>query len=333
MTCWCRGGDPPHALCVRHESIGRESRGQERDARFSCHAALFEAASAELADDLFGLRFGLSRDLRDAGLVAYVILHSATYADAMRNLERYLRLFTQGYHFHLSVEGTALVLASTPLDACVYGCPQAQDFAVATILAVSRSIVHRDLTPMWIEVNHAPPSEPAAAQRLLGAPIHYARGRLAIVVPRSWLDLPIQNADNRLLRVLEGYCREVLVQRSELNDWTAKLERWLMLRLPSGKFATEDAARELGMSPRTLARRFQERGRASRPSPTTYAGSLHSAISRTRRFGLDRSLICLATRSPAGSIMRSVAGPGGRRRRTVGLKRRLVPARRALTYT
>ena len=178
----------------------------------------------------------------------------------MRNLERYLRVFTEGYHFHLSVEGTALALASTPLDACVYGCPQAQDFAVATILAVSRSIVHRDLTPMWIEVNHAPPSEPAAAQRLLGAPIHYARGRLAIVVPRSWLELPIQNADNRLLRVLEGYCREVLVQRSELNDFAAKLERWLMLRLPSGKFATEDAARELGMSPRTLARRFQERG-------------------------------------------------------------------------
>jgi Arabinose-binding domain of AraC transcription regulator, N-term len=39
---------------------------------FARHAALLEAAAVELADDLFGLHFGLTRDPRDAGLIAYV---------------------------------------------------------------------------------------------------------------------------------------------------------------------------------------------------------------------------------------------------------------------
>ena len=227
---------------------------------FSCQAALLEAAAEELADDLFGLRFGVSRDLRDAGLVAYVSLYSATYADAVRNVGRYLRVFSEGYRLDASLDGASLVLTAVPLDACVYSCPQAQDFAVATILTMSRSIVGRDLDPMWVEIHHAPPSDPAAAHRLLGAPIRYACGRLTVIAPRGWLDLPIERADNRLLRVLEGYCRDVLAQRGELNDFAARLERWLVLRLPSGRLATEEAARELGVSPRTLARRFRERG-------------------------------------------------------------------------
>ena len=227
---------------------------------YAQHAALLEAAAADLADDLLGLRFGLTRDLRDAGLIAYVALNSANFADAVRNLERYLRVFTEGFQFHGSVDDNTLVLAATPLDACVYNSRQAQDFAVATILTASRSITDRNLAPMWAEVYHAPPRDPATAERLLAAPILYARARLAIVAPRSWLDLPIEHADNRLLRVLEGYCREVMAQHGEIDEFHLKLEQWLVRRLPSGKFVTAEAARELGMSPRTLARRLRERG-------------------------------------------------------------------------
>jgi AraC-like DNA-binding protein len=227
---------------------------------FSRHAALLEVAAEELADDLFGMRFGLTRDLRDAGLIAYVALNSATFAEAVRNLDRYLRVFTEGFQFRGSVDGDTVVLTGMPLDDCVYSRPQIQGFAVATMLAASRSITHRELVPMRVEVYHGPPSDPAVAERLLGASIHYACPRLAIVAPRSWLDLPIEHADSRLLRVLEGYCREILAQRGDIDDLHVKLERWLVRRLPSGRFVTADAARELGMSPRTLARRLRERG-------------------------------------------------------------------------
>jgi AraC-like DNA-binding protein len=178
----------------------------------------------------------------------------------VRNLGRYLRVFTEGFQFHGSVDGNTLVLTTTPLHACVYSGRQVQDFAVATILAASRSITHRNLAPMWAEVYHPPPRDPAAAERLLAAPIHYARTRLAILAPRSWLELRIEHADNRLLRVLEGYCRDILTQRGEIDELLVRLERWLVSRLPSGSFATAEAARELGMSPRTPARRLRERG-------------------------------------------------------------------------
>ena len=69
---------------------GSDRAGTERPgARIpsACYAALLEVSAEKLADDLFGLRFSVSRDLRDAGLLAYVVLHSATYGDAVRNLE------------------------------------------------------------------------------------------------------------------------------------------------------------------------------------------------------------------------------------------------------
>jgi AraC-like DNA-binding protein len=227
---------------------------------FVRHAELLEAAAAEFADDLLGLRFGITRNLRDAGLIAYVTLNSATYADAVRNLERYFRVFSEGYQLRGLVDGNTVVLSGMPLDACVYHSRQAQDFAVAAHLAASRSLTHRNLTPDWVEVYHAPPRDPAAAERLLGAPIHYTCARLAIIAPRSWLDLPISHADNRLLCILEGYCREILAQYEESDDFPGRLERWLMRRLPSGRFVAAEAARDLGMSPRTLSRRLRECG-------------------------------------------------------------------------
>jgi hypothetical protein len=296
---------------------------------FSRHAALLEVAAEELADDLFGMRFGLTRDLRDAGLIAYVALNSATFAEAVRNLDRYLRVFTEGFQFRGSVDGDTVVLTGMPLDDCVYSRPQIQGFAVATMLAASRSITHRELVPMRVEVYHGPPSDPAVAERLLGASIHYACPRLAIVAPRSWLDLPIEHADSRLLRVLEGYCREILAQRGDIDDLHVKLERWLVRRLPSGRFVTAEAARELGMSPRTLARRLRERAaQASPPSPTTCVAGWRSAISTTRTSGCRRSPTCSATRSRARSITPSAAGPGGRRRRIAEPNRHPIAARR-----
>jgi hypothetical protein len=60
-------------------------------------------------------------------------------------------------------------LAATPLDACVRNNRQVHGFAVATILAASRSITHCNLAPMWVEVYHggcvgvSAPSAAAAA--------------------------------------------------------------------------------------------------------------------------------------------------------------------------
>ena len=72
----------PAASALRRAGIDR-ARIETPGGRipFSRHAALLEAAAEELADDLFGLRFGLTREPRDAGLIAYVALNSATYAE------------------------------------------------------------------------------------------------------------------------------------------------------------------------------------------------------------------------------------------------------------
>ncbi len=75
-----------------------------------------------------------------------------------------------------------------------------------------------------------------------------------MIFNRSHLDLPCRSADDRLLRVLKGYCEEILRQRSEASDLKREIEHLVATRLPSGTVTNQLVARELGMSERTMAR-------------------------------------------------------------------------------
>jgi AraC-like DNA-binding protein len=81
-----------------------------------------------------------------------------------------------------------------------------------------------------------------------------------VIFNRSHLDLPCRSADERLLRVLKGYCEEILKQRSETSDLKNDIEHLVATHLPSGTITNQHVARELGMSPRTLARRLDSLG-------------------------------------------------------------------------
>ncbi len=180
---------------------------------------------------------------------------------------------------------------------------------------------------MWAEVYHEPPTDPATAERLFAAPIHYACTRLGIVAPRSWLELPIEHADNRLLRVL----RRLLPR----NPGAARGNRRSLCQ-----------ARALAADPPAI-RQLRDSGGSARagheptnarpptagarhepllPSRATFAVVLRSAISTTGASGCHRSRICSATRSRARSTTRSAAGPAGRRRRIAGLPQHPAPS-------
>ena len=57
---------------------------------------LLEVAAEELRDDLLGFHLARSFDLREIGLVYYVMASSEHLADALRNAERYSRIDTDG---------------------------------------------------------------------------------------------------------------------------------------------------------------------------------------------------------------------------------------------
>ena len=68
---------------------------------------ILELAAEELRDDFLGFHLARSFDLREIGLVYYVMASSEQLADALRNAERYSRINTDGTRLRFKLDGTA----------------------------------------------------------------------------------------------------------------------------------------------------------------------------------------------------------------------------------
>ncbi len=235
---------------------------REPDARipYAKHAALLEAAAEHLDDPCFGLHFASRVDILDAGTIGYVVANSPKLGDAFRNLATYHRVITEGVRLGLKIEDRFAVVSMEIIDPMVRRQQQIYEAGATMIVNLSRFVTGRRLIPEWVEFRHSRKDDLDEFERYFGSAVHFGRRRTAVILKRAHLDLPCRSADERLLRVLKGYCDEILTQRSEARDLKNDIEHLVATQLPSGAVTKEHVARELGMSPRTLARRLDSLG-------------------------------------------------------------------------
>jgi AraC-like DNA-binding protein len=225
---------------------------------FVRHVALIEAAASHMGDELFGIRFGNTIDPSSGGLYLYILFNSPTLGASIDNIGRYMYIHNEGTAVETFEEGDLFGLRYHITDRRAVGSTQQIGVAFAAFLRFARVQTGLRLTPERVEVVHAPHKDPSEAQRLLGAPISYHMPRNAILFPRSWLDLPVGSADTNLLSILTDYGDQVLSERRRGLDIVDQVEDWIVKRLPTGRVDIESAARDFGMSGRTLSRRLAD---------------------------------------------------------------------------
>jgi AraC-like DNA-binding protein len=235
---------------------------QEPDARipYAKHVALFEAAAEHLNDPCFGLHFGSRVDILDAGTIGYVVANSPKLGDAFRNLVAYIRVFSEGVRPRLEIEDRLAIVSMEIIDPDARRRQQLYEAGPAMIVNLSRFVTGRRLTPEWVEYGHHRKGDLDEFERYFGAPVYFGRHRTAVILNRSQLDLRCRSPDERLLRILKGYCEEILKQRSEISDLKRDVAHLVATLLPSGAATNQRVAKELGMSQRTMARRLTDLG-------------------------------------------------------------------------
>ena len=72
---------------------------------------LLELAAGELQDELLGFHLARSFDLREIGLLYYVIASSERLEDALRDAERYSRILNEGIRLRFSLQDRAATIA------------------------------------------------------------------------------------------------------------------------------------------------------------------------------------------------------------------------------
>jgi|SRR5258707_10289433 AraC-type transcriptional regulator len=70
---------------------------------------VLELAAQELQDDFLGFHLARSFDLREIGLLYYVMASSGLLGDALRNAERYSRINNEGVRLHFRSDRATII--------------------------------------------------------------------------------------------------------------------------------------------------------------------------------------------------------------------------------
>ncbi len=231
------------------------------------HAVLLTLAAKAAGDGCFGLRLTTTIAPKQAGVLGYVLLNSATLGDALANLVRYFRVLTDAMEFDLEVGKTEAVLVNRITDPLVVDRRQLVECELGLLYRFCQLITGRALRLNRVDFQHAEPEEVRTVRQVFDAPVRYGQARSAVALDATLLDCPIETADNELLEILKHHCRLILGTRPKADDLVYEVQQLITTQLSSGQPKIDAVARELGMSSRTLTRRLANQGQ-------TYKGIL-----------------------------------------------------------
>jgi AraC-like DNA-binding protein len=245
---------------------------------------ILELAAEELRDDFLGFHLARSFDLREIGLVYYVMASSEQLADALRNAERYSKINTDGTRLRFKLDGTAdIAIDYVNVDR---GSDRHQiEFWLVTLMRICRQLTDSRIAARRLKVRHSRAGSPVGFKSFFGTDVEFDADTDEIIFPALIASLPIVGRDTYLNKLLRRYAEEALACKPELRASNrSRVERTISQRLPHGRAELSEVARRLGMSSRTLSRKLRDEG-------VTYAeilDNLRSALAK--RYLSDREL-------------------------------------------
>jgi len=219
-----------------------------------------ELVAARVGDELFGFYLAEDFDLREIGLLYYVAASAATFGGALSRLERYARIQNDGVDFEVITRNPPRVRlhykgVARHTDVHQIG------FLIALIIRIGRVLTGRPLKPTRVRIVHRIHRGKSKVEKLLDAHVEDGARVDEVEFPVGSLDLPVVSADEYLHRVCVQSCEEALARRGlRQSPLKVQVENAIAALLPHGQARHDHVAAELGMSPRTLARRLAAEG-------------------------------------------------------------------------
>jgi AraC-like DNA-binding protein len=213
-----------------------------------------------LGDNLLGFHLAHDFDLREIGLLYYVMTSSGMLEDALRRGERYSRIVNEGISVELDI-GRSTTIRLKYLGVERHLDRHQAEFWFTAIVRICRQLTGRRLVPSRMRMLHRQTGERRQLEAFFGCKVEFGADADEIVLPDSIGQVPISSADACLNELLIDYCEEALSRRkASRGSLRPDLENAIALLLPHGKAHAGEISRKLGMSERTLARRLSREG-------------------------------------------------------------------------
>src|SRR5262249_24774621 len=192
--------------------VGEEAKrvGAESQIRF------LEIAAEALGDSALGLHLAQDFDLRECGMLYYVLAASQNLGEAIRNLARYLAVSNESLQIEVSETAKNTVLAVS------YKIPRHTDqlfleYGYAVVLRAFRELTGRRVSPKAVTFIHGRISNKREFDRFFGCSVSFNATADTLVFPPESVASPILTSDKYLLQILKNACEEVLAKRGKLS--------------------------------------------------------------------------------------------------------------------
>ena len=163
---------------------------------------LLELAAEEVHDEWLGFRLARSFDLREIGLVYYVIASSDQLSDALRSAERYSQINNEGVRLRFRMQGGAAVIALDYVNVDRDADRHQIEFWLVTLVRICRQVTNGRLVPSRLKTKHLRNRTPAEFRAFFGVDIEFGANADEIWFPRPIALLSLVGRDERLDELL-----------------------------------------------------------------------------------------------------------------------------------
>jgi AraC-like DNA-binding protein len=251
----------PTVPLLRHAGLTPELMADPEE-RLSVRSqiALLNEAAIALKDDCLGFTLARDFDLREIGLLYYVMASSQTLGDALKRLARYSKVTNEALVFGYRQENTLTINLSYS------GVPRHSDrhqieFCMFALLRACRVLTGHNLVPQQFSISHYRSEGTSEMARFVGTKVEFGADTDEIALDIASRELPLTHSDPYLNKLLQKDCEAALADRKgDVSQLRTRVENAISPLLPHGRVPAEDIARSLGMSRRTLARKLSDEG-------------------------------------------------------------------------
>ncbi len=246
-------------LLVRAGVTRREI--EDRSARIPVQSQiiLLELIADALQDDFLGFHLARDFDLREIGLLYYVLASSEQIGEALLRAQRYSTIANEGFALRIrDGQEFGIILDYVGVDR--RADRHQIEFLLTTMVRLGWHLANYRAPPQRVQVMHHRDAAPEMSA-FLGCEIVFDANVDEIIFQKAMTQAPIAGADPRLGELLVDYCESALGhRRADRRTLRTDVEKAIAPLLPHGKADLGEIARRLGMGKRTLVRRLASEG-------------------------------------------------------------------------
>ena len=212
-----------------------------------------------MEDDFLGFHLAQTADLRELGLLYYVLASSEKLIDALQRAARYSSIVNEGISLRC-IDGKSVRISFHCVGVGRHLDRHQIECSMTALVRMCQQLTGLRLLPNRVRLMHHR-ARNAEFAKFFGDNIEFGAAADDITFSNDIRQSPVVSADPYLNRLLISYCEEAISHRPRTRgSFRSSVENAVVPLLPHGKARASEIARQLGVSQRTFARRLSQEG-------------------------------------------------------------------------